>query len=102
MADLTETQEQMVEIIAEAGENWPLALIVKAPNGADMKVQVGDHENHTLHQYQLAAMYLIFLESFSNKDLHGTAEDIADLAKEMREKEGAVEFLQDMDSEDPF
>ena len=80
-------QQEMIDVITSAGEDWPLALLYLSPNGANIKLKAGGAENRKQRQLTMAAVYLLFLEENLSGDLHEVAEEVADVAEEMRDND---------------
>jgi len=81
----------MIEAIRTVGNDWPMALLYLTREGADIKIQAGQSDNHKEEQFTLAAMYLLFLEENTSGDLYEVAEEAASVAEQMRETEGVGE-----------
>ena len=78
-------QQEMIDVITSAGEDWPLALLYLSPNGANIKLKAGREGNRKQRQLTMAAIYLLFLEENMSGDLHEVAAEAADLAEQMRD-----------------
>lgn len=77
-------QQEMIDVIASVGEEWPLALLYLTRDGANIKIQAGRDENRKERQLTMAAMYLLFLEENLRGDLYDVAEEVADVADQLR------------------
>ena len=83
----TRAQQEMIDAITSAGEDWPLTLLYLTPNGANIKLKAGREGSRKQRQLTMAAIYLLFLEENLSGDLHEVAEEVADVAEEMRDND---------------
>lgn len=74
----------MIDVIASVDENHPLTLLYLTPNGVDMKIQAGRSGQRTDQQLTMAAMYLLFLEDQLSGDLSEVADEVMNVAQELR------------------
>lgn len=81
----------MIDVITSVSEDRPMALLYLARNGANIKIQAGRSEKRRDRQLTMAAMYLLFLEENLEGDLYDVAEEVADVAAEMRDDDSVGE-----------
>ena len=91
-------QREMIDVISSVDEEWPMALLYLTDNGANIKLRAGRAENRKQRQLTMAAIYLLFLEENLSGDLHEVAEEVADVAEEMRNNDHVGEVRRG----DPF
>jgi hypothetical protein len=85
MTGHSRAQQEMIEVITSVDDEWPLALLYLTDSGASIKLRAGRTENRRQRQLTMAAIYLLFLEENTSGDLHDVAEEVADVAEEMRD-----------------
>ena len=81
----------MIDVITSVGGEWPLALLYLTPNGANIKIQAGRSDSRREEQLTMAAMYLLFLEENLSGDLYEVAEEVAEVAEEIRDDDSVGE-----------
>jgi len=91
MTGQSRAQQEMIDVISSIDEEWPIALLYLTQNGANIKVQTGRTGNRKERQLTMAAMYLLFLEENLSGDLYDVAEEIADVADELRDDDNVGE-----------
>ena len=85
-------QQEMIDVITSAGEDWPLTLLYLTPNGANIKLKAGRERNRKQRQLTMAAVYLLFLEENMDGGLHDVAAETADVAERMRDDDQVGEI----------
>jgi len=91
----------MIDVITSVDEEWPLALLYLTDNGANIKLRAGRAGNRKQRQVTMAAIYLLFLEENMSGDLHDVAEEVADVAEEMRDDDHVGEVHRGDPFDDP-
>lgn len=92
MTGQSRAQQEMMDVISSVNAEHPLALLYLTHNGANIKVQAGRGQNRKEQQLTMAAMYLLFLEDHMSGDIHEVAEQVADVAEEIREDDHTGEI----------
>ena len=82
----------MIDVITSVDDEWPLALLYLTNNGANIKLRAGRAENRKQRQLTMAATYLLFLEENLSGDLQEVAEEVTEVAEEMRDDDNVGEI----------